>query len=206
MWPNNIVAWPGCRGWCLPPNERGAKETLLAVAALVGAMQMLSGAPEVILLTWFCWGPCLPGRWRSTRRKDGGYMPALHGGRALVGGWPGAVAPVFGFWRLPARQGIADSLGQCQPGLGQLPGAVVSQLSHFKTVFMQNQNNSGLRRTIWGGRNALGIPRCPSGTKARVWLLGAITVFCLLMALGEHGLLYSALKRLVPGLGFMRTL
>jgi hypothetical protein len=35
-------------------------------------------------------------------------------------------------------------------------------------------------------------------------LLGALTVLCLLLALGKHGLVYPALKHLLPGLGFMR--
>ena len=37
-----------------------------------------------------------------------------------------------------------------------------------------------------------------------VWLLGALTVLCLWLALGQQGLLYSVLKSALPVLGFMR--
>ena len=46
---------------------------------------------------------------------------------------------------------------------------------------------------------AVGMVRRP-----RALLLGALTVLCLLLALGKHGLVYPALKHLLPGLGFMR--
>jgi len=57
MWPNNIAAlglmpwvmWCAHRGW----HEGGRK---MLLGALVGAVQMLSGAPEMILLTWMMTG------------------------------------------------------------------------------------------------------------------------------------------------------
>ena len=53
MWPNNIAAL-GWMPWVVLMTERAWVERgrRIASAALVGAMQMLSGAPEVILLTW----------------------------------------------------------------------------------------------------------------------------------------------------------
>src|SRR5689334_4581453 len=57
MWPNNItaLAW---LPWLVLAAERawGEGGRWLLWAALVGAMQMLSGAPEVILLTWVLLG------------------------------------------------------------------------------------------------------------------------------------------------------
>src|SRR5881628_858054 len=52
MWPNNIAAL-GWMPWVVLMTERAWVERgrRIASAALVGAMQMLSGAPEVILLT-----------------------------------------------------------------------------------------------------------------------------------------------------------
>src|SRR4051812_44076704 len=57
MWPNNIaglawmpwVIWLVERGW-----EEGPRQLILA--ALIGATQMLSGAPEIILFTWLIVG------------------------------------------------------------------------------------------------------------------------------------------------------
>src|SRR2546427_7232870 len=53
MWPNNIAAL-GWMPWVILASQRawtgGGRS--IAAAAAVGAMQMLSGAPEIILLTW----------------------------------------------------------------------------------------------------------------------------------------------------------
>ncbi len=53
MWPNNIAAL-GWMPWLVLLASRAVNEggRTLLLAALVGALQMLSGAPEVILLTW----------------------------------------------------------------------------------------------------------------------------------------------------------
>jgi len=37
-----------------------------------------------------------------------------------------------------------------------------------------------------------------------VWLLALATLACLILALGDKGLVYAALRRVLPGLGFMR--
>ena len=53
MWPNDIagLAW---MPWVVLTVERAWREggCRIAAAALAGALQMLAGAPEVILLTW----------------------------------------------------------------------------------------------------------------------------------------------------------
>ena len=53
MWPNNIAAL-GWMPWLVLLASRAVNEggRTLLLAALVGALQMLSGAPELILLTW----------------------------------------------------------------------------------------------------------------------------------------------------------
>jgi len=96
MWPNNIAAlawlpwlvWAGERAW----REGGR---WLLWAALVGSLQMLSGAPEVILLTWVLLAALLAGqmtlnskeRWWMARRFAflvlwvAGLAAAQHGRR-----------------------------------------------------------------------------------------------------------------------------
>ncbi len=53
MWPNNIAAL-GCLPWVVLCAQLGWREggKWFTRAALVGALQMLTGAPEIILLTW----------------------------------------------------------------------------------------------------------------------------------------------------------
>src|SRR5213593_1225918 len=73
MWPNNITAL-GWMPWVILVTQRawqGGGRSIAAAAAL-GAMQMLSGAPEIILLTWITLAvlatsqsfPGLPRVWR----------------------------------------------------------------------------------------------------------------------------------------------
>src|SRR6185503_5679074 len=68
MWPNNIAAlgwmpwvvWLAEQGW-----RKGGRSLLLAAA--VGAVQMLTGAPEVILFTWLFLGMMWAGQgWKRT--------------------------------------------------------------------------------------------------------------------------------------------
>lgn len=53
MWPNNIAAL-GWMPWVVLATSRARGEggKWILLASLVGAMQMLAGAPEIILLTW----------------------------------------------------------------------------------------------------------------------------------------------------------
>ncbi len=57
MWPNNIAAF-GLLPWVVLTVENGVREggRKLVLAALVGALQMLTGAPEVIVSTWLLLG------------------------------------------------------------------------------------------------------------------------------------------------------
>ena len=57
MWPNNIAAF-GWLPWVLLAVQLGVSEggRCLFVAMLAGAIQMLTGAPEVILFTWLLAG------------------------------------------------------------------------------------------------------------------------------------------------------
>ena len=78
MWPNNIAAL-GWMPWLVLLASRAVNEggRTLLLAALVGALQMLSGAPEVILLTWGLIGAlwlveAFPNRGSSTDGRDAG--------------------------------------------------------------------------------------------------------------------------------------
>jgi len=208
MWPNNIAAL-GWLPWVVLCTERawqGGRRWLLA-AVLTGALEMLSGAPEVILLTWGLLGTMLlgemvragAGRWRMALRFVGVglWVAALAAAQLLpfldllahsqrdtgfadsvwsmpAWGWANLIAPMFRMYR--------TSLGAyAQPGQYWIP-------SYYPG----------------GGVVALALLALLLVRRRVVWLLGALTLLCLVLALGEHGLLYSALKRALPLLGFMR--
>ena len=66
-------------------------------------------------------------------------------------------------------------------------------------------------RPDWLGSSYLGVGAVMlallavwRGRKQRVWLLTALAIFSLLMALGSRGLVYDWLKRLLPLIGLIR--
>jgi hypothetical protein len=61
MWPNNLAAL-SLMPWVICQVIKGCRRGgfVLATAAIVGTMQMLSGAPEIILMTWLVTGLSLP--------------------------------------------------------------------------------------------------------------------------------------------------
>ena len=76
MWPNNIAAL-GWMPWVVLAVERAWRQggRSLFSAVILGSMQMLSGAPEIILLTWVILGALWLSQW------IGGELPR---GRLLV--------------------------------------------------------------------------------------------------------------------------
>jgi len=208
MWPNNIAAlawlpwlvWAGERAW----REGGR---WLLWAALVGSLQMLSGAPEVILLTWVLLAALLAGqmtlnskeRWRMARRF------------AFLVLWVAglAAAQLLPFLDLLAHsqrgKSFADSLWS-MPAWGWA-NYLVPLFRNYPTphgVYAQPEQFWIASYYMGIAVTALALLGLAQARQPRVFLLIAITAFCLLMALGKHGVLYSALKRVVPGIGFMR--
>ena len=208
MWPNNIaaLAW---LPWLTLAAERAWREggRWLLLAALTGAMQMLTGAPEVILLTWLLLASMLAGqmllagesRWPMCGRflvvvlwvaglAAAQLLPFLdllaHSQRDKTfedslwsmppWGWANFLAPLYRAYRTPLG-------AYAQPDQYWIP-------SYYLGV----------------GVMALGLLTASQARRPRVCLLGTLTLFCLIMALGNQGVAYSVLKHVVPGLGLMR--
>ena len=73
MWSNNIAAL-GWMPWVVLCVERAWREgggRNLILASLAGAMQMLTGAPEVIILTWFALGMLWLTQWLGNEVSRG---------------------------------------------------------------------------------------------------------------------------------------
>ncbi len=207
MWPNNIAAlgWMPLvvllveRAW-----REGGKRILWA--ALAGAMQMLTGAPEIILLTWVILGTMalaqfvlkLSPRLVLARRfvftaalvtglSAAQLLPFLdllrHSQRGAsfgdstwampASGWANLLVPLFHTFRV--EQGVAFQPGQSWTS-SYYAGIGVLALAML---------------ALWLVR------------RRRVWFLMFIAVAGLILALGDNGFLYAALKNIVP-LGFMR--
>lgn len=213
MWPNNIaaLAW---MPWVVlamekaweAKHETAAREIVLA--ALAGATQMLSGAPEVIAQTWM-------------------FLGALW----LVRFFCGGLARGKMFWRMAAICTLVAGLTAAQmwPFLDLLSHSQRS--TQFDTSAMLAMPAYGWANYLvplfhcfhspqgvliqpgqgWVGSYYAGVPIVALALLAvwrarnhRMWLLAGVIVFSLTMALGNHFFAYPFFKRVLPLIGLMR--
>ena len=208
MWPNNVAAL----GW-LPcvvfTGERAACEVVRSrvTAALVMALQFLSGAPEIIGLTWagllaviLCAqeAPTI-----AAWRRIGRLAPLLGASLGL-----GAIQflPFVELLR-HSQRGAAFASGAWSlswAGLGNFLVPLFHTVQNRDGVFFQPDQQ-------WVSSYY------PGSTIVLLWLIALasertrrvrwLTLFCLVslaLALGRHGFLYDWLRRTTPGLGMMR--
>ncbi len=221
MWPNNIAAF-GLLPWVVLAVETGVRDggRRLVVAALVGALQMLTGAPEVIAVTWLLVGALaiVEGRWQKAKGESAEA--------------PAAPASTFSFT-------AAARLGAIIAFVTLLAAA---QLLPFLDLLRHSQREAGFGDSVWslpawglanylvplfrcvltspgvplhGGQNwtssyyagagvlALALLAVLRVSDRRSRLLSLFGAVCLLLALGDGGFLFSALKHVLP-LGVMR--
>ncbi|MFA6544740.1 MAG: hypothetical protein WCS99_09965 [Limisphaerales bacterium] len=228
MWPNNIaaLAWAP---WLWLLVERACREGGRAVllAALIGAMQMLTGAPEIILFTWAiaallvisvqcsvfsgrASAPDAPELSRlntenwilktdcfrrfasiaaiTTLLSSAQLLPFLdllrHSHRTLayddnlyampLWGWANFFVPLFRM--TPDRLGVFTHLDQ-QWTSSYYPGIGILALAAL---------------AVWRRR------------EPRVWLLAAVALLGVWLAMGHNAFLLDWLKALCPPLGFIR--
>ena len=228
MWPNNIAAF-ALFPWVLLTVESGIREggRKLVVAALVGALQMLTGAPEVILFTWLLAGALVLLEGRRQKEK----------GKSAV---PPAARPAFAFCLLPSSFAAAPvRFGAIVTLVAALSAA---QLLPFLDLLQHSQRDAGFGGSAWSlptwgaaylvaptFQSSLSSPGLPfqsgqkwtasfyaglpilalalaalrRGNPPHVWLLASVVVLGLAGGMGENGWLYPALKQLMP-LGAMR--
>jgi hypothetical protein len=208
MWPNNIAAL-GWLPWIVLAVEHAWREggRWLLPAALAGATQMLTGAPEVILLTWTLLATLLVGqmalaaqpRWRMTGRF------------LLTGLWVAglAAAQLLPFLDLLAHSQRGSAFGDSlwsMPVWGWANFLVPLYRSYQTPLGLYAQPDQYWVSSYYLGIGVIALALLAVGLvrRPRVLLLAALTALCLLLALGNHGLVYPALKRVLPSLGFMR--
>lgn len=230
MWPNNIAAF-GLLPWVVLTVENGVREggRKLVLAALVGTMQMLTGAPEVIAFTWLLAG---------VLTLRGAFSSRF----SLSSGRPGEVCtadlpqPKPEHWMLNTENyrlvGIAS--------LVTLLSA--AQLLPFLDLLRHSQRDAGYGDSVWSlpawgfanylvplfrcmltspgvplhsGQNwtssyyagagvlALALLAVLRVSDRRSRLLALFGGICLVLALGKDGFLYSVFERVLP-LGVMR--
>lgn len=208
MWPNNVaaLAWMPLVVLCAEQAWLRGGRSLVA-AALVGAVQMLSGAPEIILFTWLIvaalfaihfFQGVLP---RGKLIWQAGALVALVAGLAAV--------QLLPFLELLKYSDRGENFGN---GNWAMPGTGWGNL--FVPLFRDMLSMEGVyfqEDQFWTSSYYLGIGVLALAVYAvlkirhwRVWLLSGVALFSLVVALGNSGFLYPALHKIFPLIGFMR--
>ena len=206
MWPAT-VAGLGWMPWVVWLTERAWREggRTLVLAAVAGAMQMLSGGTEVTLLTWVLLGT-LTGfeviRGNGQRGKTiwrTGLVVLLVSGLSAA-----QLLPFFDLLNYSRHQESISATLWPMPLTGWANFFVpLFHCRSYQGVFMQDNQfwtNSyylGVATVVL----ALGALRWRQG---RVWLLAALTGICLMLALGDATPAYSWLSGHVKIIGVMR--
>jgi hypothetical protein len=208
MWPNYLVAL-GWMPWVVLSVERAWREggRHLIWASIVATLQMLSGVPEIALLTWLL----LAAIW------IGILFEKTIGPRLLVGRG-GAIVALVTCLMAAQLWPFLDLLAHSQRSLGfgtskwAMPAwgwanFIVPLFRCFLTpqgVFIphgqefMSSTYPGITVVLLAVFGVLFVRR------RRVWLLAGLALFSLMMAMGENGFLFGWLRQVLPLMGFAR--
>ncbi len=208
MWPNYTVAL-GWMPWMILLVEQGwrAGQRRLVLAALVAALQMMSGVPEFILLTWLLLlgmlgGQLATGTVRRTQAVGRFLLMIL-----LVTGLSAVqLLPFFDLLTHSQRSPGFAAEKWAMPGWGWA-NLLVPMFHYFRTpqgVFFQDSQQFLTSYYLGTGALLLALLAAWNVRERRVYFLTATTLLGLILALGENGPLLRWLKQTVPALGFIR--
>ncbi len=213
MWPNNIAAF-GLLPWVVLTVESSVRKggRKLVVAALVGALQMLTGAPEIIVFTWMICGALLVADCVKRKAENVSQAPLTHyalrftGLISLVTLLSAAqLLPFLDLLRHSQRDaGFGDSLWSL-PAWGFANYLVPLFRCVLTSPGVPLHSGQNWTSSYYAGAGVLALALLAvlrvSDRRSRVLsLLGAV---CLVLALGKSGFLYSLFERVLP-LGVMR--
>ena len=212
MWPNNIAAL-GWMPFVILFGERAFRGDgrAVIVAALIGATQMLTGAPEVILFTWTVLGLFALGWSWEEHRAGRAPWPSL-GRLTLVGV---IVAGLCALQLLPFLELIRHShrsTGQADAAMWSMPAwgwanLVVPRFRSFASaVGVCFQAGQDWTTSYYPGIGVLALALLGAAfvRQWRTWLLGGLLALSLLLALGDNSFVYPLLRKVFPPLGFFR--
>ncbi|MBI5800189.1 MAG: hypothetical protein HZA92_05600, partial [Verrucomicrobia bacterium] len=227
MWPNNVaaLAWAP---WLWLLVERACKEggRTLVLATLVGAMQMLAGAPEIILFTWLLVLPLALVGVRNRSVENGAALSRVPN-HPLITNYYSLLTPCY---RLAALAALVTLLSAAQ----LLPFLDLLQQSHrsaafdaghdtmpltgwanfFVPLFKMTPDRNGVfthldqqwTSSYYPGLGVLALAALAVWRRRepRVWLLALVAVLGVWLAMGKNALLLDWLKTICPPLGFIR--
>lgn len=212
MWPHLLaaLAW---MPWLVLTMERAWREgrRQIAIAALVGALQLLSGGAEVILLTWILLGllwvwHIFRGEVQRVRLTSSAIAVCL-----LAAGL--AAAQLLPFLDLLAHSQRDAGYGRSE--LGSLAAMPPTGWANFLVpAFHCARNPHGLLAQVgqswtcsyYVGATVVVLAMFAAwrSRQPRIRLLTGLMLLSLLLALGKNGLLLDWLNRVLPVFAFMR--
>lgn len=207
MWPNNIAAL-GWLPWVMLAVhlawQRGGRS--LVIAALVSSLQMLAGAPEIILFTWVMLTVVLCGDLIARIRRDEGRLircvlrfSVIVAVTSLL-----AAAQLIPFFDLMLQSprfrageelewfihwyGWANYFLPYFENIGPQPSGVIFQASQFWT------HSYYVGFAPW----LLLLPAIAGNRSRLSWILLGGSVLALVLAMGPEGGLYTVLDKVLP--------
>jgi hypothetical protein len=208
MWPNNIAAL-GWMPWVVLLIDQALRQggRKLTQAIVVGAMQMLAGAPEIILFTWtlvvilFVAELGRHERKRLALTRRFGLLVSVVAGLAAI-----QLLPFLDLLTHSQRDTNFAQSSWSMPGTGWA--------NFFVPLFHCFSANQGVffqydqwwTSSYYLGVGPMGLALCLSWRvqTLRATLLTLLTVSSLVLALGDDGYAYRWLRLAVPQFGFLR--
>ena len=208
IWPNNIAAL-GWMPWVVLLVEQGWRSggRKLILACIVAAIQMLAGAPEIILLTWLMLALLAllmfveAGAERLALARRFGLVIVIVAGLASA-----QLLPFLDLLRHSQRDEhfYESAWGMPPTGWANLFVPLFRCFPTSQGVYFQWGQYWTTSYYPGVGVVALAILAVCRTRDRRVWFLGGFALLGLVLALGDHGHLYGWLKKIVPQIGFMR--
>jgi membrane protein YfhO len=210
MWTSNLAAlsWqPLVVLWVEQAWRSGGRRTV--VAALAGAMQMLSGAPEIIVFTWTLLGMLWLGQvgwkkirfWMTLRR----FMVVV----VLIAGLSAVqLLPFFDLLKHSERDASYAAADDWPMPIWGWANLLVPVFHCLRTVFGNwLQTNQPWTSSYYLGTATLALAALAVWQFRRqlgVWGLAGMTLAGMTLALGNDGYVYAWLKHVMPWIGFAR--
>ena len=216
IWPH-LTAALGWMPWVVLMVEQAWRKggRTVPLAALVGALQMLTGGPEYVLATWGVLGILLAGDWLAGRVSGDG---SLEGGAlravARFGSVVLLVIALAAAQLLPFLELASHSHRSTQFATGSWSMPAWGWANFFVPLFHcepSPQKVAFQPGQLWTSSYYLGLGVLALAWAAsvlvrerRVWILSAAALFSVVFALGDHGPLYGLIREALPGVGFLR--
>jgi hypothetical protein len=207
MWTNNIAAL-GWMPWVVLTAstawQQGGRKII--VATLIGTLQMLTGAPELIFITWLLTSVLLltdqhpaPGFGRRLLRFI--LIVVLVGSASAV-----QLLPFLELLSHSQRDQRFSDASWAMPGWGWANLLVPQFYTFVLGQGVKFQYGQGWTSSYYLGIGTLAFALLAAWRvhKPRVWALASLSLLALTLALGDEGPVYGLLRRVFPLIAVVR--